>query len=91
MWTCADSRDTRAGAYQTYAVAKSGTVGKIPDGVSVEDAATIGTGLVTAAVALYWFFKMPRADAVGGGPIQRSNPQESSSQTVTRDQRKWIM
>lgn len=70
-------------------------MGRVPDGVACEHAATIGTGLVTAAVALYWFFEIPRATSLGGGPIPRSSPQESvaesSSQAVEKDQQKWIM
>lgn len=69
-------------------------MGRVPDGVACEHAATIGTGLVTAAVALYWFFEIPRATSLGGGPIPRSSQEsvaESSSQAVEKDQQKWIM
>ncbi|PWN53227.1 GroES-like protein [Violaceomyces palustris] len=59
VWTCADSRDSRAGGYQRYSVARSATVARIPDNVTDDQAATIGTGLITAAVVLHWFFKIP--------------------------------
>ena len=59
VWTCADSRDVRCGAYQEYSIADAATVGKVPDEVTAEQAATLGTGLVTAAIALWWFFKLP--------------------------------
>ncbi|PWN20700.1 GroES-like protein, partial [Microstroma glucosiphilum] len=65
VWTCSDSRDIRAGAYQAKSVHKAFTLGKIPDRISDDDAATIGTGLVTAAVALYWFFGIERARETG--------------------------
>lgn len=48
---------------------KAFTLGKVPDRISDDQAATIGTGLVTAAVALYWFFGIERASEVGGGRL----------------------
>lgn len=66
VWTCSDSRDVRAGAYQACSVSKAFTLGKLPDNVSDDQAATIGTGLVTAAVALYWFFALPKPKALRG-------------------------
>ncbi|SPC65949.1 uncharacterized protein UHOD_04688 [Ustilago sp. UG-2017b] len=59
VWTCADSREISAGGYQRYSVHKQGTLAKVPEGMEDEDAATLGTGLVTAAVALFAFFKLP--------------------------------
>lgn len=59
VWTCADSRDTRAGAYQRFSIARAETLGRIPDNVDDLHAATVGTGLVTAAVVVYWFFRLP--------------------------------
>ncbi|SPO23691.1 uncharacterized protein UTRI_03781_B [Ustilago trichophora] len=61
VWTCADSREITAGGYQRFSVHKKGTLAKIPDRVKDEEAATLGTGLITAAVALFAFFKLPFA------------------------------
>jgi NADPH:quinone reductase-like Zn-dependent oxidoreductase len=60
VWTCADSRDVRSGAYQRYSVGRRTHIGRIPDNVSNEQASTLGTGLVTAAIIAYWFFRWPR-------------------------------
>lgn len=100
VWTCADSRDpARAGAYQSWSVAKAFTLGKLPTSdtgaVSDEEAATIGTGLVTAGVALHWFFDLPRATELGGGLLHRSSarPQDATqsakSDSKTREQ--WLL
>lgn len=61
VWTCADSRSMRAGGYQRFSVHKKGTLARIPDQMTDENAATLGTGLITAAVALFAFFKLPFA------------------------------
>ncbi|GAC97571.1 protein TOXD [Pseudozyma hubeiensis SY62] len=61
VWTCADSREMRAGGYQRFSVHKKGTLAKIPTEMEDADAATLGTGLITAAVALFAFFKLPFA------------------------------
>ncbi|CAO1632757.1 unnamed protein product [Parajaminaea phylloscopi] len=91
VWTCADSRDgVRAGAYQAWSVCKGFTLGKLPShsqgrsgdgraGCTDEEAATIGTGLVTAGVALHWFFNLPKAEASGGEPLARSSTVHSRS------------
>ncbi|CAO1629892.1 unnamed protein product [Jaminaea pallidilutea] len=69
VWTCCDSRDARSGGFQSFSVAKSHTLGRLPctSIVSDEAGATIGTGLVTAGVALHWFFELSRARVLGGG------------------------
>lgn len=67
VWTCADSREITAGGYQRFSVHKKGTLAKIPDRVKDEEAATLGTGLITAAVALFAFFKLPFATMASKG------------------------
>ncbi|PWN28032.1 GroES-like protein, partial [Jaminaea rosea] len=105
VWTCTDSaRDWRAGAYQEYSVCKAFTVGRLPDAqgdiaatVSDEQAATIGTGLVTAGVALHWFFDLPRAAELGGGLYPRSEvrvpspPPRRSSRLRSSSKQPWLL
>lgn len=77
VWTCADSRDVRAGAYQTYCIARRCHVGSYDtSSVSNEEAATLGTGLVTAAIAAYWFFQWRRPASLGGGKMPRTKKGE---------------
>lgn len=93
VWTCSDSRDVRAGAYQAYSVSKAFTLGTLPDEVSDEEAATIGTGLVTAGVALYWFFGLLRPEAIGGGPFSKGKgtPATSTSSANPQSQTPWLL
>lgn len=89
VWTCADSRDPRAGAYQRYSIAKACKVGRIPDNIDDEGAATIGTGLVTAAVILYWFFGFGLPKSTEAAPVA---PVDVSSQTISIDDAsKWVL
>lgn len=69
VWTCADSREMRAGGYQRYSVHDKRTLARVPQGVGDDEAATLGTGLITAAVALFAFFKLPLAK-VGQNSIE---------------------
>ncbi|KAL9937151.1 hypothetical protein V8E36_004386 [Tilletia maclaganii] len=89
VWTCADSRDSRAGAYQRFSIAKAHTIGRIPANVTDEGAATVGTGLVTAAVILYWFFRLQRAEEIGLDRIPRKIS-ELEGPPQERD-RRWIL
>ncbi|KAK0548910.1 hypothetical protein OC846_002506 [Tilletia horrida] len=89
VWTCADSRDSRAGAYQQFSIAKAHTIGRIPERVTDEEAATVGTGLVTAAVILYWFFRLQRAEELAEGRVPRKVP-EVEGLGSKRDNR-WIL
>lgn len=81
VWTCSDSRDVRSGGFQEYSVHKRWTLGKLPTArrhelsvsITDEEGASIGTGLITAGVALYWFFDIPRAVEVGGGSIPKTD------------------
>ncbi|KAK0562479.1 hypothetical protein OC844_002692 [Tilletia horrida] len=91
VWTCADSRDSRAGAYQRFCIAKAHTIGRIPPNVTDEGAATIGTGLVTAAVIVYWFFRIQRAEELGADRLPRKVPEvEGLTDSAPRD-RRWIL
>lgn len=104
VWTCTDSaRDKRAGAYQEYSVCKAFTVGRLPaastGGVEVEaaatvtdeSAATIGTGLVTAGVALHWFFDLPRATSLGGGLYPRSEKRPPTPSAPKSGRTPWLL
>ena len=66
VWTCADSRDRRAGAYQTRSVSRAAHLCHLPACVSDDEGATLGTGLVTAAVCAYWFLRLPAPASRGG-------------------------
>ncbi|PWN34152.1 uncharacterized protein FA14DRAFT_124191 [Meira miltonrushii] len=70
VWTCADSRDRRSGAYQGFSVAKAVHIGLVPDIIQDEQAATLGTGLITAAISAFWFFRWPRASQLTGGNVE---------------------
>ncbi|CAO1624410.1 unnamed protein product [Sympodiomycopsis kandeliae] len=102
VWTCSDSRDVRSGAYQAYSVHKSFTVGRLPEPqeiVSDQEAATIGTGLVTAGVALYWFFNLPKPKAISESRDERfpkqsqqaSQSQEAISPLPSSSTTPWIL
>lgn len=71
VWTCADARDVRAGAYQSYSVCRRAHLGRASERLSDAEAATLGTGLVTAAIAAYWFFRWPRAQVLAGQPDEK--------------------
>ncbi len=75
VWTCADSREINAGGYQRFSVHNKVTLAKVPEGLKDEEAATLGTGLVTAAVALFAFFKLPFAPLDSGlsGGVRKLN------------------
>ncbi|SNX87297.1 uncharacterized protein MEPE_06007 [Melanopsichium pennsylvanicum] len=85
VWTCADSREMRAGAYQRYSVHKKGTLAPVPERVEDEQAATLGTGLITAAVALFAFFKLPFA------PLSVENQLEKIGLEENLEGRGWIL
>ena len=88
VWTCADSREMSAGGYQTCSVHKKGTLARIPERVSDEEAATLGTGLVTAAVAMFAFFKLPFGKTGDEGVTERL---ETIRIEESKDERDWIL
>ena len=88
VWLCADSRDVRSGAYQAYSVARSVHVGRISDSLSSQEAATLGTGLVTAAIAAYWFFEWPRARSLGGKAMPREMRMDEDGSS---ERQAWVL
>ncbi|PWN38729.1 hypothetical protein IE81DRAFT_79221 [Ceraceosorus guamensis] len=97
VWTCADSRDVRAGAYQTRSVCKRDLLCSVPDNVSDEQAATLGTGLITAAVCVYWFLRLPRALSLGDGKRMARNDagdlerEEKGRKELATAEKPWIL
>lgn len=89
VWTCADSREMRAGGYQRFSVHKKVTLAKVPSEMEDTDAATLGTGLITAAVALFAFFKLPFA------PLQEVEGLSQQLGKVSidgeKDETEWIL
>ncbi|MCO5565733.1 hypothetical protein L7F22_019407 [Adiantum nelumboides] len=97
VWTCADSRDLRSGAYQAFSVAKAIHVGVVPDVLKDEQAATLGTGLITAAISAFWFFRWPRASQLTNEKVEAvpttSNDKISASPSFIPSQsnKPWIL
>lgn len=91
VWTCADSRDVRAGAYQAFSVARAVHVGHVCANLKDEQAATLGTGLVTAAIAAYWFFRWPRATELGGGKMPRSKSGPGDDVDTATQEKPWVL
>ncbi|WWC69068.1 uncharacterized protein I206_103004 [Kwoniella pini CBS 10737] len=59
VWFCANSSASHTGAFQEYSVHSAAEVGHTPDHLSDEEAATLGTGLITAGVALFRTLGLP--------------------------------
>lgn len=91
VWTCADSREMRAGGYQRFSVHRKGTLAKIPSAVKDEDAATLGTGLITAAVALFAFFKLPFAPRQDDEEEALAEKLSGVGISQKKDERDWIL
>lgn len=51
--------DIENGAYAEYALVKDGHIAKIPDGMSFESAATLGTGVTSVGQSLYMVLNLP--------------------------------
>ncbi len=83
VWTCADSRHMRAGGYQRFSVHNTQTLAKLPDHIPDQEAATLGTGLVTAAVALFAFFKLR------SNPVNKGLEDQLDSLQISDDD--WIL
>ncbi len=47
------------GAFAEFAMVKDGHIVKIPNGLSFEEAATLGTGVTTVGQSLYMTMKLP--------------------------------
>lgn len=59
VWFCADSSRSGTGAFQEYSVHAAQNVGHTPANLTDEQAATLGTGLITAGVALFRTLGLP--------------------------------
>ncbi|WVQ69670.1 uncharacterized protein L199_007890 [Kwoniella botswanensis] len=53
VWFCANSSASHTGAFQEYSVHSASEVGHTPNHIADQEAATLGTGLITAGVALF--------------------------------------
>ncbi|WRT67523.1 uncharacterized protein IL334_004495 [Kwoniella shivajii] len=53
VWFCANSSASDTGAFQEYSVHSASEIGHTPNHLSDQAAATLGTGLITAGVALF--------------------------------------
>ncbi|WWD18872.1 hypothetical protein CI109_103327 [Kwoniella shandongensis] len=53
VWFCANSSVSGTGAFQEFSVHSASEIGHTPDHLSCQQAATLGTGLITAGVALF--------------------------------------
>ncbi|WVQ99126.1 hypothetical protein IAU59_006258 [Kwoniella sp. CBS 9459] len=53
VWFCANSSASGTGAFQEYSVHSASEIGHTPSYLTDEKAATLGTGLITAGVALF--------------------------------------
>ncbi|KAJ5495548.1 hypothetical protein N7539_000664 [Penicillium diatomitis] len=53
------AKNAESGAFGEYLIAKGGIQIKIPDHLSFEEAATLGTGITTCGQGLYQFLKLP--------------------------------
>ena len=67
---------------------KKGTLAKVPERVREEEAATLGTGLITAAVALFAFFKLPFAKLQDDGLSEKLHKVKIAEDRSESD---WIL
>jgi hypothetical protein len=58
IWFCANSALPNSGAFQEYSVHKGDEVGSLPPDMSLRSGATLGTGLLTAAIILFKCFRL---------------------------------
>jgi NADPH:quinone reductase-like Zn-dependent oxidoreductase len=89
VWVCADSRDVRCGAYQTFSIARRAHLGRIDEDVTDQEAATLGTGLITAAIVAYWFFNWNRALSLDGSKEIPTDSQMDYESVKGTD--KWVL
>lgn len=59
MWFCSNASVSGSGAFQDYSVHNSSEVGLVPENLTDEQGAALGSGLLTAGVAFFGTFKMP--------------------------------
>jgi len=58
IWFCANSASLYSGAFQEYSVHRAEEVGSLPPNVTLRSGATLGTGLLTAAIVLFRCFEL---------------------------------
>ncbi|KAF7508437.1 hypothetical protein GJ744_009290 [Endocarpon pusillum] len=56
---CANNDNAEDGAFAEYAMVKDGHIAKVPDNLTLEECASLGTGLTTVGQALYMTLKFP--------------------------------
>ena len=59
MWFCSNSALAHTGAFQEYSTHEESELGHTPEILTDEQAATLGTGLITAGVALFKTLELP--------------------------------
>ncbi|CAG8983361.1 hypothetical protein HYALB_00000528 [Hymenoscyphus albidus] len=66
---CANLNNAEDGAFAEYAMVKDGHIAKIPQGVSFDNAATLGVGLSSVGQALYMVLQLPLPTAPTPAPF----------------------
>lgn len=79
VWFCANSGKADTGAFQEYSLLDQTELGHTPDNVSDLQAATLGTGLITAGVALFRTLKFDLHDL-----LEEAEP-------TSKTERPWIL
>ena len=62
VWFCANPSTYGSGAFQEYSIHESAELGRTPQHLTDEQAATLGSGLLTAGVALFRTLQLDLAD-----------------------------
>ncbi|KAL1407873.1 hypothetical protein Q8F55_007309 [Vanrija albida] len=63
VWYCSNTALPHSGAFQHFSLHRASQVGKVPPTVSLQSAAAIGTGFLTAAVLVFKCFGFPVSKA----------------------------
>ncbi|WVR07314.1 hypothetical protein IAU60_004355 [Kwoniella sp. DSM 27419] len=71
VWFCANSSADGTGAFQEYSVHSASEIGHTPEHITDCKAATLGTGLITAGVALFRTLGLELEDLSAAQPMQR--------------------
>ncbi|CAG8955808.1 hypothetical protein HYFRA_00011677 [Hymenoscyphus fraxineus] len=66
---CANLNNAEDGAFAEYAMVRDGHIAKIPQGVSFDNAATLGVGLSSVGQALYMVLQLPLPTAATPAPF----------------------
>ncbi|ORY25469.1 hypothetical protein BCR39DRAFT_544241 [Naematelia encephala] len=73
VWFCANSSVSGTGAFQEFSVHSASEIGHTPDHLSDQEAATLGTGLITAGVALFRTLGLSLDDLTSSSTNEREN------------------